>query len=617
MLLDDVTLEVRDRTLKRVGQVTKPFLSMKATVRWCGVGEWELTLPGDHAMVPHLVADGSGVILLGPDGGSTGVIFSGPTTTPKRKRDAQNPDGTFTFTGVTDDVHLLDALAFPSPEVADPSAQTRSNDTRTMRAESLMRMYVSANVANASPAGRRRGVRSKLWLEPVDQTRGIMVTKSPRFQNLLELLREIATLEPSIGFRVVQVDAALQFQVLDSRDKRSLVRFDVDNGTLTSEEVQQSGPSLTYPIVAGQGEGTARTIIARTDAEAAAAETAYGRVIESFIDQRDTDALVELQQSGDEALAEGRGGTSVKVIPADEHTMQFGVDWRPGDLVTIVVNGAEAPTAVTETALLINADGVRAGAALGDVSSFTKGDTLGAKVDALDVRVAQLERTGGLAERLSGKQVTDWNQALEAGFYWADEGAANAPSASAFVGEVRVPGGAFAGRIVQDVSIPSTTRNDLRKTWRRVRDSTGTWGAWTIITGTIHAAFGGSFTLQNGGSGPTDISTPSRDLARTTDQAFAAPTVGGVTVVEPGAYLVDFAVYNNASPVGSITRMFGGIWDNQSSRTARIFAAAGEEYLQGSTVVYLPNPSGIIRANVYQLSGASRGIQYWLSITKL
>lgn len=393
MLLDDVTLEVRDRTLTRVGQVTKPFLSMKATVRWCGVGEWELTLPGDHAMVDHLVADGSGVILLGPDGESTGVIFSGPTTTPKRKRDAQNPDGTFTFTGVTDDVHLLDALAYPSPSVADPGVQTQANDTRTMNAESLLRAYVGANIADTSPAERRRGIRSKLWLEPVDQTRGMTITKSPRFQNLLELLREIVTLEPSIGFRVVQVDTALQFQVLDSRDKRAFVRFDVENGTLTSEEVQQSGPSLTYPIVAGQGEGTARTIIARTDAEAAAAEVAYGRVIESFIDQRDTDALVELQQSGDEALAEGRGGTSVKVIPADETTMQFGVDWRAGDQVTVVVNGVEAPTAVTETAILINADGVRAGAALGDVSSFTKGDALGAKVDALDVRVAQLERS--------------------------------------------------------------------------------------------------------------------------------------------------------------------------------------------------------------------------------
>lgn len=134
---------------------------------------------------------------------------------------------------------------------------------------------------------------------------------------------------------------------------------------------------------------------------------------------------------------------------------------------------------------------------------------------------------------------------------------------------------------------------------------------------TRHAQFTGSFTLQNAGSGPTDINTPTRDLTYTTDQTFAAPTVGGVTVAEPGAYLVDFSIYNNASPVGSITRMFGSIWDNQSSRSSRIFAAAGEEYLQGSTVVYLPNPGGIIRANVYQISGAARSMQYWLKVTRL
>lgn len=393
MRLDDLTLEVRDRTLKRVGQITKPFLSLKATVRWCGVGEWTLTLPGDHAMVDELVKEGSGVILLGPDGQTSGVIFSGPTTVPARKRDAQNPDGTFTFTGVTDDVHLLDALAYPSPEIADPGAQTRANDVRTAKAETLMRTYVSANIGPTAPAGRRRGARTAIVIDGADATRGITVTKSPRFQNLLELLRDIAILEPTIGFRLVQIGSSLAFQVLDSRDRRAFVRFDVDNGTLTSEEVQQGGPSLTYAIVAGQGEGENRQIIARTTPDAAAAETAWGRVIESFIDQRNTDETTELQQSGDEALAEGQGGTSVKVIPSDDTTMQVGVDWRQGDRVTVVVNGVEAPTAVTEVAFLVNADGVRAGAALGDVSSFTKQDSLGAQVDALDVRVAQLERS--------------------------------------------------------------------------------------------------------------------------------------------------------------------------------------------------------------------------------
>lgn len=392
MRLDDLTLEVRDRDLVRVGQITAPFMNLKGVPRWCSVGEWTLTLPGDHGMVPYLLDEGSGVILLGPDGTDTGVIFSGPTVTPERKRNAQNPDGTFTFVGVTDEIHLLDALAYPDPATSDPEAQTKANDIRTALTETLLREYVSANIADAAPMGRRRGVLDRVVVGGADLTRGVTATKSPRFQNLLELLREIVLLDTSIGFRMVQVDDLIEFQVLDSRDRRGFVRFDIENGTLTSEEVQRTGPSVTKAITAGQGEGVARKIVARTTPEAEAAETAWGRVREVFIDQRDTNDDVELAQSGDEALTAGAGGTAVKVIPADESTMQFGVDWRPGDLVTIVVNGVEAPSSVTEAALLANPDGVRAGAALGDVSSFEAEKTLGAKVDALDSRVSRLER---------------------------------------------------------------------------------------------------------------------------------------------------------------------------------------------------------------------------------
>lgn len=619
MLLDDLTLEVRDRTLKRVGQVTKPFLSMKATVRWCGVGEWELTLPGDHAMVDHLVADGSGVILLGPDGESTGVIFSGPTTTPKRKRDAQNPDGTFTFTGVTDEVHLLDALAYPNPLIADAqaSSQSRANDTRTGFAEALLRQYVAYNIAGThAPAGRLRGIRPSIKLYGGDLGRGISITKSPRFQNLLELLREIVTLEPGIGFRMVQIDGLIQFQVLDSRDKRAFVRFDVENGTLTSEEVQQSGPGLTTAIVAGQGEGTERTIITRTTPDATAAEASWGRVIEAFVDQRDTDAVVELQQSGDEKLAEAAGGTSVKVIPADESTMQFGVDWRAGDQVTVVVNGVEAPTAVTETALLINSDGVRAGAALGDVSTFTKGDTLGAKVDALDVRVAQLERAGGLAERLSGKQVTDWNTAVEPGWYWSDS-STNGPG-SALVGEVKVVGGTLAGRIVQEVSIPTTAPSDLRKSWRRVRDSNGTWSAWVPTTSPRHAEFSGTFVLNNAGTGPTLIPALTRDTTYSRQGEFASPVAGGFSV-PAGVYQVTASLYIATGTTTNLTRFFANLQDSitaPSGRINRFITGANEDNFGGSGSVYLPS-AGTIQIALYQISGTARNVELRVKITEM
>ncbi|QOP64781.1 minor tail protein [Microbacterium phage DelaGarza] len=395
MQINDLTLEVRDRNLKRVGQVTPAALDLKARTKWSAVGEWTLTLPGAHPMVPYLSAPGSGIILLGPDGTSKNVVLSGPTRTPARKRDRQNPDGTFTFSGVTDEIVLAGALAFPNPAIADPqaSSQSRSNDTRTGATEDLLRQFVAYNVAYThAPAGRIRGLRSRLMLSGGTANRGLTQQKSPRFQNLLELLQEIVAYDPSLGFRVVQVGDNLLFEVLDSRDRTKFVRFDVENGTITSEEVQASGPNVTDAIVAGQGEGTGRTIIRRQSLDSIAAEEEWGVPFESFIDQRDTDEVAELAQSGDEALQEGQGGTAVKMIPADDTTMQVGKDWRAGDLVTTVVNGQETAARVTEVAYSVNSAGVMAGAALGDVSGFTAKDAESTTVQSLDSRVSNLER---------------------------------------------------------------------------------------------------------------------------------------------------------------------------------------------------------------------------------
>lgn len=417
MLLDDLTLEVRDRTLTRVGQVTAKHLSFRGKKRWCGVGEWTLTLPGDHKMVPHLMEKGSGIILTGPVGSIfhartptaepyyetvLGPIMSGPTWKPQRVRNRQNPDGTFTFTGHTDEVHLLGALAFPSPEVADPAAQTRANDTRTGSTEDLMRAYVAYNIANGAvrpagavswaPTGRLRGMRSKLVLEGESASQGITQQKSPRFQPLLELLTEMASGDPDYGFEVVQVGDLLHFRVLKSTDRTKTIRLDVENGTITSEEVQTQGPTLTDAIVLGQGEGTDRTVIQRTTPEAEAAEEEYGLVWERVIDQRQTNDPLELQQAGDEALEEGRGGTAVKMLPSDDSTMQYGRNWVVGDLLTTVVLGVETVARSTEAVFIADSSGVMVGTAIGDVSGFTTQDAQGAKVISLDERVTRLER---------------------------------------------------------------------------------------------------------------------------------------------------------------------------------------------------------------------------------
>ncbi|WKW85414.1 minor tail protein [Microbacterium phage Milani] len=487
MRVNDLTLEVRDRTLKRVGQITPSYLNLKAHTRWCGVGDWSLDLPGDHPMVPHLATPGSGVILLGPDGTDVQTILSGPTRNPFRKRNAQNPDGTYTFSGVTDEVLLAGAVAFPDPSIADPqlSSQSRSNDTRSGSTESLLRQFVAFNVANGAlasgapwaPAGRLRGLRSKTVLRGPSSSRGLAQKKSPRFQNLLELLQEIVAYDPAYGFRMVQVDGLIQFEVIEARDRSKFVRFDVENGTITSEEVQSGGSTITDAIVLGQGEGKDRQIVRRRLALNTADEELWGVPFEVAIDQRDTDDLAELQQSGDEKLLEAQGGTSVKMIPADDTTMQVGKDWRLGDLVTTVVGSTETASRVSEAVYAVDARGVRAGAGLGDVSGFDRQDAQAATVKSLDSRVSQLERTGGLLPaRLATTSAAraDANDLVENGTYWLASGSANSPD----------PGATYA------VEVSALNQGSIYQEARRLGDGVyaydryarnragGTWSAW-------------------------------------------------------------------------------------------------------------------------------------------
>lgn len=399
VLIDDLLVEVRDVTLTRVGTITPNALKMKALIRHNDVGDWQITLPGDHPMMPYLSADGSGIIVS-----LRGVTrFSGDTVAPKRKRDRQNPDGTFTFSGVTDDIILADARAYPQPGNANVATQAVSNDVRTAAGETLMRQFVAYNIANGAiamggavawaPAGRLAGHRLKLRLESPGGSRGVMTTKSPRFQILLELLQEIGEYN-GLGFRVVQRGNQLVFEVVTLNNRSDVVRFDIENGTVTSEEVSKTPPAITRAIVAGQGEGVERQIVQRTSVASLAAETATGRVREVFIDQRDTNVTAELQQSGDEQLiAGGFVSTAVKIVPSDDTTMLYGVDWVEGDTIAVIVNDQQTCARVSAAAFVVDQSAVTVGAAIGDVTGFATDDALAKRVEKTEQRVENLERT--------------------------------------------------------------------------------------------------------------------------------------------------------------------------------------------------------------------------------
>lgn len=81
--------------------------------------------------------------------------------------------------------------------------------------------------------------------------------------------------------------------------------------------------------------------------------------------------------------------------------------------------------------------------------------------------------------RPSGMEISDWNTAIEAGFYWSETGAANNPVGSIAVGQVLVKGGLSDTRIFQEVHYPSTNVDSRTISYRRVSiDGGSSWSAW-------------------------------------------------------------------------------------------------------------------------------------------
>lgn len=356
----ELTIEVRDLSLARVGQIdARLWADVKVLPAFNAVGAWSMSLPFEDPMCQALAQPGAGIIVTGPGG----VIMSGPVEPFTRTQTSGDAPGMVDFVGVDDSCVLWDALVWPDP--ASPAeSQTLSHDVRTAAVETLLHQLVNVNIGPGAQAARRGALAQKLTLG-TDLGRGGTRTSSARFPVLGELLQSLALLG-GLGFRVVQVGAGLEFQTFQPADKSALIRLDVANGLLSKSSYGTQPPAVTRVLVAGQGEGADRTILQRTSTDSLAAETAWGRVREQFKDQRDTNDPTALQQSGDEILVkDGKTIVRTKVTPADDMAVQYGTDWREGDIVTVVVGDLEVPQTVTGAAIGITSDGVMVAAKVG------------------------------------------------------------------------------------------------------------------------------------------------------------------------------------------------------------------------------------------------------------
>ncbi|MEV1109931.1 hypothetical protein AB0I95_14910 [Micromonospora sp. NPDC049751] len=389
MKLADITVEVRDKSLARIGQIRPEELDLELSDLHNNVGTWKLKLAAEHPLADVLRRPGSGIIVTGP----ADVLFSGPTVKPENQATATDPAGLITIEGVDDTVLLADALAFPQPSNANPETQTQAHDTRTGPVETLMHQFVSANIGPGAPAARRAsGLLSAKLTMGANLGRGPTTTKSARFPVLGNLLSELAA-TANLGFRIVQRGTALVFETYAVTDRSAEIRLDIRNNTLAGHKVAISPPGSTRAIVAGQNEGVDRQFLQVTTAESLAGESDWGRRIERFVDQRNTDKVEELRQAGLERLADDGASTlAVQVVPMEDSAMDFGIHWNVGDKVGVVVESQELSTTVTAYILKVDKDGFRLGAVLGDPSGFNPDAALAKRVQNTESRVSALER---------------------------------------------------------------------------------------------------------------------------------------------------------------------------------------------------------------------------------
>jgi hypothetical protein len=313
-------LYVRDSNFRRIGEISD-YNKLDLIPRFNAVGSFALDLPTDCAAARELGKLKYGIIVK--KGGQT--VFSG--TVKSRKRVFNSSGDTMTFSGKDDNEYLATRLTYPEP---GGDFSISGYDVRTGKAETVMKQYVNHNAGAVALPERRL-----LTLE-ADKGLGGNVTGRGRFHTLLELLQKLAISNPDwgeLGFKVVQVDDELQFQVYHPQDRTKTAFFSPLLGNLTSFEYENTDPEANFVIVGGGGEGAERVIKQQGDNVSIAN---YGRM-ESFVDQRNTSEEEELNQSLGEELINKSEKNSFNFTPIDTPQLAFGHDYGLGDKVSIIL----------------------------------------------------------------------------------------------------------------------------------------------------------------------------------------------------------------------------------------------------------------------------------------
>src|SRR5690625_3693916 len=182
-------------------------------------------------------------------------------------------------------------------------------------------------------------------------------------------------------------DGSIRFHQSVPEDRSRYIRLSEDNDALGQWSMERSRPEVTKVLVAGQGEGDARTLKL---VERNTNDWGTSRIV--FQDRRDTDELDDLIEAGEETLAVCSETASSSGELVVTPYMRCGVGFHVGGLVTVqLANGATIVDGVQEVELTYS-DARRQGKrTVGPTGEEHEGDKLVKLVKELRKRVRALE----------------------------------------------------------------------------------------------------------------------------------------------------------------------------------------------------------------------------------
>lgn len=323
-----ITVLFTDRNLNVVGDLGDSWATVDCTLRFNEVSSGQVTAPA-HPWIRELV-DASRRVVVIRDGQ---VFLAGPVedTMVEQADDGDNAGvGKLTVDFSDDLSHIANRITYPNP-AQTPETQTVDQWTYSGNGETALRQLVDLN---AGPGARAERQVPQLILGAVAGV-GSTVTVSTRLEPLADVLRATALSAGGLGFRTRQDDTQkkILFEVFAPRDLTGTVRFGFGLGNLRYLAYSRGAPTASTVIVGGQGEGSDRYILARTNS---AAETAWGRV-ETYVPRPGSDLIADLQAEADRELASKAETARLQTSAWDTPDQRYPDHYRLGDRVSVQV----------------------------------------------------------------------------------------------------------------------------------------------------------------------------------------------------------------------------------------------------------------------------------------